>query len=627
MLKCRKYGGGLIVKILVFVLALGIAMTACSRANKSVEDASSLKVAEEQLTKDQDTITRNIDGGEGLIAEAAIKAGEGFASSIVNDNPAIEGGVLRFGMAADSGFAGVLNPAFYTDVYDYRALWFFTEPLIGFDKDFVADQYGAATFTYDIDASTLTLTVRDNVKWHDGLPVTADDLLFAYEVIAHPTSTSMRLNENMRNIVGVNEYSSGEADVISGLVLTEDKMSLTISFIEFFPSILVNGFWSEPLPRHYLGDIPVEDMAGHTKSRLEPMGFGAFKVSNVVPGESVEYVRFDDYWRGKPVLDGVRLEVINPAMAPIAMKEGYFDILDDFDVMFYPDYPNPTNYVYLGELMMVFNYTGFKLGYWDWDSNKNVVDPKAKMANRQLRQAIGYAIDNDVIGETIWNGLRFRATTPITPKHSGYQNTDLKGYYYNPDLARRLLAQAGYIDIDGDGFRESPDGNPFTIYWANMEGTGADTIAQFKIQQWAEVGLRVELVGGRLMEYNAFYDAVEDDDPRIDMYDAAWNTGFNPSPGGLWGSNSPANYTRYHTPVLVNLMADINSERAWSQDFLTERYKAWQREFLEDPPAIPTIWRVQLVAVNNRVKNYTLDYTVPSLHLWALTAGEPYRGR
>jgi len=154
----------------------------------------------------------------------------------------------------------------------------------------------------------------------------------------------------MRNIVGVNEYNAGDADIISGLVLSRDKMSLTINFIEFYPSILVNGFWSEPLPRHYLRDIPVEDMAGHPKSRLEPLGFGAFKVANIVPGESVEYVRFDDYWRGRPVLDGVRLEVINPAMVPIAMEAGRFDIVDDFNTMFYPDYPNPTNYVYLDNM-------------------------------------------------------------------------------------------------------------------------------------------------------------------------------------------------------------------------------------------------------------------------------------
>jgi peptide/nickel transport system substrate-binding protein len=435
----------------------------------------------------------------------------------------------------------------------------------------------------------------------------------------------MRLDENMRNIVGVNEYNAGEAVTISGLALSEDKMSLTLSFIEFFPSILANGFWSEPLPRHYLGDIPVAELPGHHKCRLAPIGFGAFKVASVVPGESVDYVRFDDYWRGKPTLDGVRLEVVNPAMAPVAMEEGHFDIINDFDPAFYHDYPDPDNYIYLADLTMVYNYTGFKLGSWDWDNYANLPDPDAKMADRRLRQAIGYAIDNDTIAKTVWNGMRFRATTPITPRHMGFHDNELDGYYYNPELSKRLLDQAGYTDTDGDDFRENPDGDQLTIYWANMEGPGAETTSQFKIQQWAKVGLRVELYTGRLMEFNAFYDAVEGDDPGIDMFDAAWNTGFNPSPSILWGDRSPANYTRYHTPAMLELMSDIESESAWDQQYQTERYKAWQQAFLDDPPAIPTLWRAQLFAVNNRVKLYTLLHTMPIQHAWALTADEPHK--
>ena len=595
----------------------------------ATEAPAAKETTEEEKPSPTESVVETIEEDEAVVAETAIETEAQFPSAVNNNAPEIAGGVLRYGLAAESGFAGVLNPGFYTDAYDATVLGFFYESLIAYDENFVADQHGAATYTYDIEEKTLTLTVRDGVKWHDGEPVTADDLLFAFECIAHPDSESFRYDEDMQIIVGVKEYHDGQASSIEGLTLSEDKMSLTIQYIEFFPSILVGGFWTSPLPRHYMGDIPVADMPSHEKSRISPIGFGPFKLVSIVPGESAEYERFDDYWRGRPKLDGVRLEVVNPALVPTAMEEGHFDIVD-FNVMLYPDYPSPTNYQYLGELQTVFNYTGFKVGKWDLEgsdgSGINVVDPTMKMYNQKLRQAVGYAVDADAIGENVYNGLRFRATTPITPRHAGYQDTSLRGYYYNPDLANRLLDEAGYADIDGDGFREDPDGNQFTIYWAAMEGMGADTIAQFKIQQWAEVGLRVELYGGRLMEFNAFYDSVEFDEEGMDMYDAAWQTGFNPSPNVLWGETSPANYTRYTNAKLIELMNEINSTEAWDQDFLTAKYKEWQKEFLEDPPAIPVLWRINLQAVNNRVKNYDniAQDIKPDMYLWALTANEPY---
>ena len=112
------------------------------------------------------------------------------------------------------------------------------------------------------------------------------------------------------------------------------------------------------------------------------------------------------------------------------------------------------------------------------------------MADLNLRKAVGYAIDNDTLAKNIYNSLRFLATTVITPRHGSYQYDKLEGYTYNPELAKQLLDEAGYIDVDGDGFREDPNGEQFTITWASMDGQDADIIAQFKIQCWEDVGLR-----------------------------------------------------------------------------------------------------------------------------------------
>ena len=548
-----------------------------------------------------------------------------FPFAVTNDDPPIKGGTLKVGIAASDPLKGIFAAILYEDSKDSSVLGWFEENIVSFDSNFVADQDGASTYTLDKDARSITLYMKEGVKWHDGASVTLDDLVFAYEVICHPDYEGPRYNEDFKNVVGAAEYHEGKARAISGLELSKDKMTLTIRFIEIKPTILVGGFWVAAAPRHYLGDIPVKDLLTSEKIRTKPIGFGPFKVKTVVSGEAVEFERYDDYWRGRPLLDGVSLKVVNPDMVPQAMESGELDVCD-FSAQVYPDYLTPSNYQYIGQLATAYTYTGFDLGDFDKEKRTNVSDPGKKMTNRDLRQAIGYAVNNAAIGEDLYNGLRVPATTIITPRHAGYQNSYIMGYYYDPEKAKQLLDAAGYTDMDGDGYREDLNGERLTIYWAMMDGPGAETIAQFKIQNWKDVGLRVQLFNGRLLEMNVFYNYVQYDEPGIDMFDGAWQTGFDPDPFGLWGDHD-WNFPHATTPELMAAMTACSSEQAWDDEFRANAYRKWQELFFEEAMAIPTLWRTEIVAVNNRVKNYDMSSSDidMKLHLIELTATAPYR--
>lgn len=617
-----------IIALLLSVTLMFTLLTACGKKAETNDAGNTTEPtkAAEQGGEAQPTENAEPTQPPANISEEAAQSGDLFPNAVNNTDPSITGGTLKVALVADSAFAGVLNPVVYEDNYDAQVIQWFSENILSADENFVFDQDGAATYEYDAAAKTVTLHMKDGVKWHDGEPVTLDDLVYAYEVISHKDYKGLRYDAQTTNVVGVEEYHDGKADKISGLELSEDKMTLTMHFKEFFPSVLVGGFWIAPIPRHYYQDVPVKEMASNEKSRTKPIGFGPYKVKNVVPGEAVEYERFDDYWQGAPKLDGVVVTVVNPDLVPAAMQEGKFDIAE-FSTQQYPDYLDPTNYTYIGQLETVFNYTGFKLGKWDAEKNTNIVNPDSKMWNVKLRQAIGFAMDNETLVKNLYNGLRFRATTVITPRHGTYQNKELVGYDYQPEKAKQLLDEAGYVDVDGDGFREDPQGKPFTITWAMMEGQGADVIAQFFMQNWADVGLKVELYNGRLTEFNAFYDAVEMDDPAIDMYNAAWQTGFDPNPDNLWGHDSSANYTRYTSDSFDAIIKDISSDKAWDSAFLSQKYHEWQQAFFDEAPAIPTQWRVTPQAVNNRVKNYEVtSFDIKSFaHLIELTAEEPVK--
>lgn len=231
-----------------------------------------------------------------------------------------------------------------------------------------------------------------------------------------------------------------------------------------------------------------------------------------------------------------------------------------------------------------------------------------KFQNKKLRQAMAYAINNQEVADRLYHGLRFPATTLIPPSFPGYHDSSIKGYTYNPEKAKQLLDEAGYKDVDGDGLREDPNGKKFTINFLAMSGGDiAEPLAKFYMQCWKDVGLDVQLVDGRLAEFNSFYDMVEKDDPKVDVYAAAWGTGTDVDPYGLYGRNVMFNYSRWVNEKNDELLEKGHSEQAFDKEYRRKIYSEWQKLMNEEVPVIPTLYRSAIYAVNNRVANFTVD--------------------
>ena len=156
-------------------------------------------------------------------------------------------------------------------------------------------------------------------------------------------------------------------------------------------------------------------MSASDPVRKNPVGYGPFKIKSMVPGEAVEFVANEDYFRGAPKLDGVHLKVVNPDLVKESLKTGEIDMIEDFPTSQYDVKTNPSNLQFLGRLGLYYAYIGFKLGKYDKDKGVNVMDDKAKMSNKSLRQAMGYAINTKQVSEQLYHGLRFPATTLFLP--------------------------------------------------------------------------------------------------------------------------------------------------------------------------------------------------------------------
>ncbi|MGG0285040.1 oligopeptide ABC transporter substrate-binding protein [Peribacillus butanolivorans] len=532
-----------------------------------------------------------------------------FPTKTTNQGEPIEGGHLTYGLVSDTPFEGILNKVFYQGDPDNQVITFFDEDLLDTDENYVFTNDGAASYEISDDNKTVTLTIKDNVNWQDGKPVTGADLEYAYLVLGSKDYKGVRYDEQMALIEGMEEYHAGKADSISGIKV--DGKKITFTFKKANPSV-TTGLWTYPLHKEYLSDVPIAKLESSDKIRKNPIGYGPFKVKKIVQGEAVEFEAFEGYHRGAPKLDSVTLKVVNPSVAVKSLENGDIDVAsisaDQYDQAKALD-----NVEILGKVDLAYSYIGFKFGHYDKEKAENVMD-NPKFEDKRLRQAMAYAINNEEVGEKMYKGLRFPANSVITPNFK-YNNKDVKPYEFDPEKAKKLLDEAGYVDTNKDGLREDPDGKEFKINFASMSGGDiAEPLTNYYIQQWQEVGLDVQMLDGRLHEFNSFYDLLKKDNEEVDIYQAAWGVASDPDPSGLWSKSAAFNYTRWVNDKNDELLAKGISEEAFDDQYRIDTYNEWQELIHEEVPIIPTLFRYTTTGVNKRVSGY--DYLAERQYKW-----------
>lgn len=604
--------------MLTTVFASALALAACGGDEK--ETTTNEKPADNNTdTKTEDTKTD--DGASTADAPT-------LPDEVINDGTAIAGGTLKYALVTDTPFQGVLLAELYENAYDSTIMSFMSNSIFETDGDFLITDEGIAKLDVDAENNKITVTIQHDVKWSDGTPLTADDVIYPYEIIGHPDYTGIRYDGDFENIVGAAEYKAGTADSISGIKKIDDK-TVEISLKKISPAIYSagEGLWTYAAPKHYLETTPIKDLISSPQVRKAPVTLGAFKLDKLIDGESVQYVANENYWKGKPKLDKIVLQVVPPTSIGEALRTGQYDLVSSYPTNQYDGVKDLTNLTVLARPELAYSYLGFKLGKWDDTAKKNITDENAKMNNKQLRQAIAYAIDVEQVTERFYQGLRSRATSLIPPAFSTFHDNTLTGFNYDPEKAKTLLDEAGYKDVDGDGIREDANGEKFSIRMASMSGSDTDeAIVEYYRQNWKEVGLDVQLTTGRLIEFNSFYDKVKADDAEIDMFMAAWGTGTNPSPLGLYGETAAFNYSRFVTPELQDLLAAIDSTKAIDAGYRADAFRKWEEYMFDNATTIPTYFRTEIIPVNKRVKNYNVSYdNATELHELELVAEDPIK--
>jgi peptide/nickel transport system substrate-binding protein len=338
------------------------------------------------------------------------------------------------------------------------------------------------------DGLTFTFTIRDDVKWHDGVAFTPEDVIWSIHMALKSTQISSIFANNFRKILGAMDYVEGKADSVKGI--TQSGNDIIIKMTEPSSTFLLTMAQWPPYPKHLLEQEPPETL--HIAKFWEkPVGNGPYKVTQFIPGEYAILERFDDFYGEKPKIQKVKLGNIGEGdyvTKAQANELDYFmtrslEIVEE--VLKNPNYKaHPVDILYLRYLN--FNMTGYG-GKGD-----------SLIADKRVREAILYAIDRESITNQLFpeQGAVLHSMVPTGMPEF---NKDVKKYEYNPEKAKELLKEANF-DFS----------KPLRItYYYNDQQT--QDLMDAIVYYLGEVGIKVEhfLVQGDIT--SALYDKKEYD--------------------------------------------------------------------------------------------------------------------
>ena len=561
----------------------------------------------------------DVNGGKADAAKQEVNLNEieqKYPVAYKNEGEVVPVDTLKVAVVSSSPYKGIFNGFLYSSSIDNDFMQYTMDGAFPTNPDFTLVLDSDETpikVTVNPEEKTVTYKINPKFKWSNGEPVTTKDIVKTYEIVANQkyieSSSSSRFNKNRKKIVGIQEYNEGKADKISGLEVIDDS-TMKIHLTEVTPSVYWGGnFVSEFVNAKQFEGVPMDKIIESPALRKNPLSYGPYYIKDIVQGEKVIFEANPYYYRGEPKIKTIEMEILPPSQQVAAIKSGKYDIVFNPELNIFPEIENLDNINILTRKAMYFSYLGFHVGKWDAEKNEVVTDPNSKMYDINLKRAMAYAIDNDSIAKQFYHGLAMRAPSPIAPIFTQLRNPEVDGFKIDIEKAKKILDDAGYKDVDGDGIREGKDGKPFKINLAMMSGSEIqEPLSQYYIQQWKSIGLNVELVDGRLLDFNNFYDRLKADDPAIDCFFAAFGYGTDPQQMSLFGKNSQFNKSRYTSETLEKALEAQISPEALDEAKRIEIYHNYDKIFMEELPVAPQLNKMEYIVVNKRVKEYDWKY-------------------
>jgi peptide/nickel transport system substrate-binding protein len=434
-----------------------------------------------------------------------------------------------------------------------------------------------------LDDTTLEVKLRQGVLFHNGDEMTADDVVFTFDRI---------IQENAI------EYPDPHTSPRKGLIAPLDSVdkiddyTVQFNFSGPWPPAMQLMVHQQIVPKAYIEEVGTEGFIA------QPIGTGPFKFVEGQLDDQIVLERFDDYWGGAPDLEPI---------GPACVSEVIFRIIPEASTRVAALLAGEVDIIQAvpAELLDTLEQTpGIVVstapGTEPMWLQLNVSDPL--FADVEVRQALNYAIDKDLVIEAIYGGRAVPLPGPLSP-FNNFVNTSLSPYPYDPDLALQLLSDAGWTDSDGDGMLDK-GGQTFSFT--------IDTIERWRPLAEGVAGLYRELgidAGVRFWEYSvvqpqllacerqAFLDDWGDSafDP-VGHFEAKWATFIEGEP---YGRGNFMCYSNARVDELIKA-GEVESDVAIRQGIYDEA----QQIVYDEAPAVFLILPETAEASSDRVLNW-----------------------
>ena len=374
----------------------------------------------------------------------------------------------------------------------------------------------------DEDAGTMavTWTMREDVQWQDGAPVTADDVLFTWNAISDP--------ENGTWIPGIDYIDSVEQ---------VDQYSFTVNYNTLYPGYLTQ-FGGEQVavwPAHFC-DASQGFLAWDCGR--EPLSNGPFKLDEWVEGDHMTFTKNGNFYLApKPEIEQVIVQIVpDDAVRKTMMQNGDADI----DMWINVNTANDLAGSEVAKVSLSPSDRWVMRLYFNL-AEKGTVDaaatPHPILSDLNVRKAIRSAIDVDTITQEIFFGL---ATPTWTEFFRPPYQCDISRPAYDPEAAKAMLEDSGWTDSDGDGIREcngcstgAPDGYKMEMEFISYAefGEPLDLTQQLIAEMLGEIGIQmnISVVEGSILWDQAENGGIEQSGNfDVDIYDDGY-AGVDPT--------------------------------------------------------------------------------------------------
>lgn len=508
---------------------------------------------------------------------ASPAASASSTSKYVIEPPKHTGGKLIWGAVSD---AKTVNPVVVTDTSSGTIMAMIFNGVMQTDVN-TTEPIGDLATKWEIstDGVTYSFTLRDGVKFHDGVPLTANDVKFTYELMLNPKTQSPRTAQLTDRIKSI--------DVV-------DDTHITYTLKKPVAPFLATNMETGVVPQHILKDVQpsaiVQDSFS-TGKKGRTIGSGPWIFEEWVKDDHITLNKNPNYFGGAPHLDQWIYKVVSNASVEVQqLKTGEIDY-GGIQPSDYNDMQKQSNIT-----MHVYDTFSFTYYMYQLDATKTPL-----FQDKAVRQALLYAIDRQAIVKTIYFGLAEVAIGTMPLISWAYNpNAITNKYPYDPNKAKQLLDQAGW-KAGSDGIR-AKDGKKLSFkLWTYSGSDTVQSMATVFQQEWKQIGVDST---PQFQEWNSFLTRIENThDFDIALLGFSW--GVDPDQSTMWACASYSggfNMNKYCNPQVDKLLSDALATTDKSK---RKQYYTQMQNILEDDlPNVVVLFSKAVGGVNKRVHNF-----------------------